>query len=115
MHRTIEYARKGIYVLWVAQWKPALDEVRYSPALWEKWVHATYFGRVYYWLEGLTVVPYHFDRGFETVPRTTWYSLDGKKITSGGYSGRSKLYRCAIRGETLNLALDFRPKIGIVA
>lgn len=110
VHRTIEYARKGIFVLWLAQWRPALDKVRYSPALWEKWIQATYFGQVYYWLEGLTVIPYRFDRGFVTVPRTTWYSENGKKVTSGGYSRRSKRFRCAVRGETLNLATDFGPR-----
>ena len=110
VHRTIEYARKGIYVLWLAQWRPALDRIRYSPALWEKWVHATYFGQVYYWLEGLTVIPYRFDRGFVTVPRTTWYSENGKRVTAGGYSRRSKRFRCAVRGEALNLLTDFGPR-----
>lgn len=110
VHRTIEYARKGIYVLWLAQWTPALDAKRYSPALWEKWVHATYFGRVYYWIEGLSVACYHFDPAFVTVPRSTWYSKDGKKVTAGGYSRRSKRRRSAIRGKTFNLATDFTPK-----
>jgi competence protein CoiA len=57
--RTMEYARKGIYVLWLLQWTPKLDARRYTPRLWEKWIHAAYFGRVYYWIEGLTVVSYH--------------------------------------------------------
>jgi len=110
VHRTIEYARKGIYVLWLAQWTRALDAKRYSPALWEKWVHATYFGQVYYWIEGLTVASYRFERSYRTIPRNTWYSKNGKKVTAGGYSRRSKRYRSAIRGETLNLATDFIPK-----
>jgi len=110
VHRTIEYARKGIYVLWLAQWTPALDAKRYSPALWEKWLHATYFGQVYYWIEGLTVASYHFDPGFLTVPRTTWYSKNGSKLSAGGYSKRSHRFRSAVRGETLNLTTDFIPK-----
>jgi competence protein CoiA len=48
MRRTIEYARKGIYVLWLLLWTPDLDDKLYSPTLWEKWIHAAYFGRVYY-------------------------------------------------------------------
>jgi competence protein CoiA len=37
--RTTEYARKGIYVLWLLPWKPDLADKRYSPTRWEKWIH----------------------------------------------------------------------------
>ena len=108
--RTIEYARKGIYVLWLLQWTPALDARRYTPRLWEKWIHAAYFGRVYYWTEGLSIVSYHFDPHLKSVPQKTWYSPKGKKITAGGYTRRSKRYRTAIRGRSFNLATDFSPR-----
>jgi len=108
--RTIEYARKGIYVLWLLQWTPELNSPRYTPQLWEKWIHAAYFGQVYYWLEGLTVASYHFDPHFKSVPKKSWYSAGGKKMTSGGYSHRSKRYRTTIPGKTLNLVTDFAPK-----
>jgi competence protein CoiA len=108
--RTIEYARNGIYVLWLLQWTPDLHGTRYTPRLWEKWLHACYFGRVYYWVEGLTVVPYHFDPSFKSVPKTSWYSKDGEKMTSRGYSKGSKRYRTPVRGATLNLARDFVPR-----
>ena len=99
MRRTIEYHRKGIYVLWLLQWTTALDGQRYTPKLWEKWVHATYFGRVYYWKEGLSIFSYTFEPSLKTVPKTTWYSENGKKMTAGGYSRRSKRYRRAVRGD----------------
>ena len=108
--RTIEYARKGICVLWLLQWTPALDAKRYTPRLWEKWIHAAYFGRVYYWLDGLNVVSYHFDPNHRTIPKKTWYSPRGKKMIAGGYSQRSKRYRTPVRGITYNLATDFGPK-----
>src|ERR1035437_3142462 len=57
MQRTIDYYRAGIHVLWLLQWTPKLDGKRYTPRLWEKWVHAAYFGRVYYWIEGLNWFP----------------------------------------------------------
>jgi competence protein CoiA len=110
LERTIWYHRKGIYVLWLLQWTPKLDLDRYSPKLWEKWIHACYFGRVYYWLEGLNVVSYSFEPSLQSVPRKTWYGKDGKKITRGGYSKRSERYRRAVRGEMLNFANDFGPK-----
>jgi competence protein CoiA len=110
MRRTIEYAQRGIYVLWLLQWTPKLDVDRYTPEQWEKWVHAAYFGRVYYWIEGLTVVRYRFESSFRTIPRTSWYDVRGRKITTGGYSLKSKRYRTTVRGEVLNLVRDFVPR-----
>jgi competence protein CoiA len=108
--RTLEYARNGMYVLWLLQWTSELDARRYTPRLWEKWIHAAYFGRVYYWTEGLTVLSYHFDPHFKSFPKKSWYSEDGEKMTGGGYSRRSKLHRTAVRGEMFNLATDFVPR-----
>jgi competence protein CoiA len=108
--RTIDYAQRGIYVLWLLQWTPELDAPRYTPRLWEKWIHAAYFGRVYYWIEGLKVVSYRFDSAFSSVRKTSWYSSKGKKMTTGGYSRRSKRYRTAVPGNILDLAQDFVPR-----
>ena len=58
--RTTEYTKRGISVLWLMQWTPKLDAHRYSPKRFERWLHAAYYGRVYYWQEGLTIVPYSF-------------------------------------------------------
>ncbi len=109
-YRTIEYARKGISVLWLLLWTPELDSPRYVPRLWEKWIHALYFGQIYYWIEGLTVVSYHFDPKFKTIPKKVWFSKDGKKMKGGGYSRKSIRYRTPVRGRTLNLVEDFGPK-----
>jgi competence protein CoiA len=107
MTRTIEYGRENTYVLWLLQWSRALDLPRYSTNPWERWIHAAYYGRVYYWREGLNVTSYHFEPCFRTIPRKTWYSENGKKITAGGYSRRLKRVRTAVRGTTFNLATDF--------
>lgn len=110
IHRTREYERQGIYVLWLPQWSPYLDGTRYSPRLWEKWVHAAYFGRIYYWIKGLTVASYEFEPQFILIPENTWYSKDGKKMTARGYSRKSKRWRMPVRHETLNIARDFVPR-----
>ena len=107
IQRTEEYARKGIYVLWLLQWTPYLDSNRYAPRLWEKWIHAAYFGRVYYWIEGLKIVGYHFDPYLRRIPESNWYSEDGEEMSAGGFSKRSKRYRCPIKCNTFNLAKDF--------
>ena len=59
-YRTNEYRRKGIYVLWLPVYHSALDQELYSPRPWERWLHAHYSGRVYYWLEAATVLPVCF-------------------------------------------------------
>ncbi len=110
IRRTIEYARKGIYVLWLLLWTPDLDSPRYQPAIWEKWIHAAYFGRVYYWQQELSIIPYSFEPTLKSVPKTTWYSASGRKMTAGGYTRRLKRQRTAVRGEPLNLATDFGPQ-----
>jgi competence CoiA-like predicted nuclease len=108
--RTIEYHREGVYVLWLLQWTPALDSSRYTPTLWEKWIHALNFGHAYYWREGLTVSSYSFEPHLKTVPKRSWFTSEGKKVIVGGYSQRSKRHRTAVQGYTLNIATDFGPK-----
>ncbi len=111
MRRTIEYHRKGIFVLWLLLWTPSLESQRYSPTLWEKWLHTCYFGRVYYWIGGLTVVSYHFEPSLKSVPKKSWYSRDGEQMSGGGYTTHSKRHRTAVRGRTFNLATDFGPRM----
>src|ERR1700722_20366083 len=110
IYRTIEYFRKGIYVLWLLQWTPKLDAPRYAPRLWEKWIHTAYFGRGYYWTAGLNVVSYQFEPHLKSVTKTFWNSKTRKKMTARGFSRRSKRYRTTVRSGFLNLSTDFGPK-----
>jgi len=110
MQRTIEYHRKGIFVLWLMVWTPELDQPRYAPNQWERWLHAAYFGRVYYWRGGLNVVSYHFEPCFRKIEQKTWFGPGGKKVQGGGFSVRSKRYRTAVRGKGFNIERDFRPR-----
>lgn len=107
--RTIEYHRLGIYVLWILQWTSKLDEAKYTPQLWEKWIHAAYFGRVYYWTGQLNVVSYRFDPSLKSVPKSS-FVLEGKRIEVRGYTRRLKRFRSPVRGGTFNLAKDFYPR-----
>lgn len=108
LRRTEHYARKKIYVLWIAQWSPELDNAeRYSPRVWEKWCHAAYFGRVYYWTTGSLVVPYHFDPCLLDVPLSEWHDENGDEVSAGGYTRYSKRYRTPAQGRPLDIASDF--------
>ena len=97
IYRTSEYAKKGIYVLWLALYQMALEEKRYSPRAWERWVHAAYFGRLYYWVQGLEAIPYHLGECIEFVE-------------SCGYRKLFKRFRVPKRGRTVSLAENFIPR-----
>tara|TARA_R110002110_G_scaffold97859_4_gene250929 strand:- start:607 stop:960 length:354 start_codon:yes stop_codon:yes gene_type:complete len=77
--RTKKYHDLGIYVLWLALHNSNLSDDKYSPSAWERWCHATYFGRVYYWLTDLTVLPIHFSAHQLYAEETTWYEAGGTK------------------------------------
>jgi len=110
IRRTREYTRRGIHLLWLAEWTSALDDERYSPRPWERWIHAAYFGRVYYWVGGTLVVPYHFEPFHLRVKESEWNGRGGKKLSAGGYSRRSMRYKTPVRGSTLDILRDFGPK-----
>ncbi len=97
MHRTAEYRRKGIYVLWLPVYHRHLDRELYSPRPWERWLHEAYCGRVYYWLEGATVLPIHFRDYFITVRGRT---RDYQKLSRR---------QVPITGRAVNLIEHFRP------
>lgn len=98
IERTEAYNDLGIYVLWMPLFDSKLNKATYAPKLWEKWLHATYFGRVYYWLEGLSVMPIHFSDHLLWVEATEY---------GGGYDRKSKRYRTPKRGSILNILNDF--------
>jgi competence protein CoiA len=97
VYRTSEYAKKGFYVLWLALYQAALETKRYSPRVWEKWVHAAYFGRVYYWVHDLEVLPYHLGECIEFVE-------------SCGYKKLFKRFRVPKKGKVVSLADSFVPR-----
>lgn len=85
-YRTSEYARRGIYVLWLPILTPKVRQRLYSPSPWEQWLHAAYFGRVYYWLEGLRILPIHFRDYYSRVRGRTrdYQKLARKKVPING-------------------------------
>jgi len=109
IHRTKEYARRGIALLWLSPWTRALDDDRYSPRAWERWFHAAYFGQVFYWKQGLTVIPYRFDPYHLEVPELEWRDKAGRLQMSKAHHRRSKRYRRPVSGAPLHLVRDFAP------
>lgn len=59
--RTKSYARRNIAVLWMPLFSIELLEARYAPKDWERYLHTMYYGKVYYWFQGLLVQPVKFE------------------------------------------------------
>ncbi|WP_228050981.1 competence protein CoiA [Pontibacterium sinense] len=107
LYRTKAYASKGIAVLWLPLFNSKLNQPRYSPSSWEKWLHATYFGRVYYWLDGLTVIPVRYADYEIEVESSSWYNEYGEEQYAGGYSRRSRRWRKPIVYPAVQIPSDF--------
>jgi len=106
--RTENYRQLGIAVLWIALNRPELDATRYSPNAWEKWCHAAYFGRVYYWFGGQSLRPTHFDAFTLHVASTEWFESGGEHRSAGGYDKASKRYRKPNHGRVVTISQSFR-------
>ncbi|MDY0270585.1 competence protein CoiA [Trichloromonas sp.] len=107
--RTTEYHKAGISVLWLALFNDRLNNERYSPGAWEKWCHAVYFGRVYYWLGESTVLPVHFSEYHLYVEESTWFESGGYEQSAGGYYKTSKRYKTPVPGNEVDIATHFSP------
>lgn len=105
--RTATYRALGVAVLWVGLPTDHLDDERYSPTAWEKWCHAAYFGRVYYWESGETLTPVHFNPHEIYVEPRSWFESGGNEQSAGGYYRTSKRYRTPARGPAVALSADF--------
>lgn len=104
--RTRAYANKGIYLLWISPYDVTLDEERYNPRAWEKYIHTMYFGFVYYWTEGETLVPVHFGEYKIHVKENSWWEGEGsdaEKVYAGGYDRFSKRYKTPIKSDKVKI------------
>lgn len=109
IYRTIEYLQKGIHVLWLPKFKENLLLDRYNPRIWEKWLHTTYFGRVYYWHSNLNMIPVHFGDHYLYIEERSWFEAGGIENSAGGYKKLSKRFKTPLVGKPVNLIRDFRP------
>lgn len=99
IERTKAYHDLGVYVLWLCLFDSNLNNECYSPKLWERWLHVNYYGRVYYWIEDLSLVPIHFEDYLLWVEQTEY---------GGGYHRVSKRYKTPRKGSIVNILKDFK-------
>lgn len=104
IQRTSIYEELDIYTLWIPSLKTSgLDKKceTYSPKSYERWLHQTYYGRVYYWVDSLILRPVVFDTYKLYVPETKW---------GGGYYKDSKRYVTPVLLDTVSFPSDFYPR-----
>ena len=97
VYRTSEYCRKGVYVLWLPVRHESPRRELYRPRPWEAWLHAAYFGKIYYWLAGADVLPLTFRDYYARVRGRTrdFHKLSRLKVP--------------VAGRRLSLLEDFGP------
>lgn len=108
--RTANYHRLGIAVLWIGLPTDLPSSRKYSPKAWEKWCHAAYFGRLYFWSYGQVVQPVHLAPYQIHVESTTWHE-DGLEKSGGGYDRRSKRWRTPVPGVPMLLSRHFASRM----
>ena len=87
-----------------------IENEKYTPKAWEKWFHAVYFGRVYFWIKDLTVVPVHFQEYKTYVESSSWYDSSGNECSAGGYYKTLKNSKTPKLGKYVNLDTDFQAR-----
>ncbi|MFH1672751.1 MAG: competence protein CoiA family protein [Pseudomonadota bacterium] len=114
--RTIRYTELGMYVLWLAPcdgpklvWRDDEETYVCRPKEWEKYLHAMYYGRMYFWQSQAEVIPYHFDVFKSWVEESHWFDTDGDERSAGGYYRTAKALKIpmAYSERSLHIVEDF--------
>ncbi len=109
IYRTSRYHAMGVAVLWVLLGLPPIAS-RYSPSTHEKWCHAAYYGRVYYWRREDELWAVHFNPFMLQVPVSEFYDKHGNYEVHGGYDKFSKRYRTPLYGPIVRIGENFVPR-----
>jgi len=108
--RTTRYSQLGIYTLWVLPFIPPAEDVPYRPHDWEKYLHALYFGRNYFWEQGTTLRAIQFTPQRLWVESREWFDESGEEMSAGGHYRLAKsLKSIATTAYPLDIAQDFIP------
>lgn len=86
--KTEQYYKLGIYVLWIIPLKNNLGDDVFRPRLFEKYLHAMYYGRVYYWTptHPNQLLPVHYSYTSRYIEPTSFYDENGEEQCFGGYN-----------------------------
>jgi len=104
--RTQIYNDLNIAIIWVIPPPAPRNQSVCRPKSWQRFLHAMYWGRLYYWCSGAYVRPIHLSPYEYWIDEREWY--DGYEMQSaGGYGKTSKVKKVASLGPLMHLAEDF--------
>lgn len=111
--RTLEYKKRGGYILWIIPLREELGTENFRPRLFEKFLHQMYYGRIYYWVNGngTKLFPVHFSPSYCWIEERSWYDaedMEHKEV--GGYWKRYRTVRRPEYGRLIDIAevADFK-------
>jgi competence protein CoiA len=91
--RVQTYTERGIALLWVLPWNEALsDGDRYRPTRWERYLHALYRGKLFYWSPEQRLQPVSYEDMTITGDPFVWYQ-DKQEWLAAGQPRKSKIYK----------------------
>lgn len=107
--RTLEYSKRGGYILWVIPLTEDLGIENFRPRLFERYLHQMYYGRTYYWLKGSGrfLIPVHYDTAYRYIEVTQWFEPGGEERVEGGYDKPYSRVKKPMYGERVDIATNF--------
>ncbi|MFA5018930.1 MAG: competence protein CoiA family protein [Methylobacter sp.] len=109
--RTEAYAKRDISLLWIVPLTEELGNKPIRPRQYERYLHSIYYGRVYYWWDGLglTLMPVHFGVAKRYIEIAEWYE-NNELVQVGGYEKPYKTIKTPLYGPELSITDDFVPQ-----
>lgn len=110
--RSEVYRKRGIPILWIVPLKDDLGDQPFRPRLYERYLHAMYFGRVYYWRPGFgtQLLPVHYGVAERHIPFSEWYDKDAQEEReAGGYDKPYKVIKRPVPADKIDITTNFYP------
>lgn len=109
--KSVEYAKRNIFVIWIVPLKNELGDEPFRPRLFEKYLHSMYYGRTYYWTTSSSpkIIPIHYSPTKRWIDENTWFDVDvGEERTTGGFYLTYKTLKSPNYGQLCELHKDFK-------
>lgn len=108
VNRTKHYSKRNIALLWIVPLTKELGDDPFRPRQYERYLHSIYYGRTYYWWDGLDldVMPVHYETATRYIDPAEWYE-DGELKQVGDYEKPYKTIKKPGYSSALNIADDF--------
>ena len=108
--RSEVYTKRGIPILWIVPLKDDLGDRPFRPRLYERYLHAMYYQRVYYWKPGFgtQLLPIHYGVAERHIPFAEWYDKEAQEEReAGGYDKPYKVIKRPVPVDKIDITTNF--------